>query len=260
MNKRNLEVRKGPITEVLINRPHVANCLDCATWAELLETFRCLDEDDEVRVIILRGQGEKAFAAGSDIREMATMSPHDAARFDEVCHRAHVAVLSTGKPVIAAINGVALGGGCTLAAACDFRIASTRARLGLPEINLGIMPGAGGLELVVRLIGVSKAKRLIYTGEIIGAEEALSIGLVDRVVPDDQLLSEVSSFASSLAEKSPFSLRMAKSAVGISAGLVRDTGFAYDTLGFAICTATEEKKQAMAEFLSKRAQSNREAR
>ncbi len=241
----------GAVTEVVINRPQAANSLNRATWREVVETFRRLDEDDDVRAIVLRGQGEKAFAAGSDIKEMAAMAPHEGARFDELCHRAHMAVLSTGKPVVAAINGVALGGGCTLAAACDFRIASTTARLGLPEVNLGIMPGAGGLEIVVRLIGLSQAKRMVFTGELLSADEAFSIGLVDRVVPPERLLEEARILAASLAEKPPFSLRMAKAALGVAAGLVKDTAFAYDTLGFAICNSTREKQEAMERFVAK---------
>lgn len=251
MGDSNLEVRRGEITEIIVNRPQAANSLNKEAWREIVDTFRGLDEDEAVRVVILRGQGEKAFIAGSDIGEMVKMQPHEAAYFDEVCHRAHRAILGLGKPVIAAINGVAFGGGCTLAAACDFRICSNKARLGLPEVNLGIMPGAGGLKIVTRLIGPAKTKQLVFTGAVIPADEALAIGLVDRVVEADRLMDEVRAFAATLAEKSPYSLRLAKSAIGEYADLNQDSGFAYDTLGFAICTATEEKKAAMQKFLFK---------
>jgi enoyl-CoA hydratase len=251
MDNRNLEVHHGEITEVIINRAKVANSLNKESWKEIVATFRLLDEDDTVRVVILCGQGEKAFIAGSDISEMIKMQPHEAAYFDEICHRAHMAVLNLGKPVIAAINGVAFGGGCTLAAACDFRICSSRARLGLPEIGLGIMPGAGGLKIVTKLIGAAKTKQLALTGKIIQAEEALAIGLVDRVVEADRLMDDARAFAQTFVEKSAYSLRFAKSAIGLYSGLSHDLGFAYDTLGFAVCTSTEEKKQAMTKFLSK---------
>lgn len=251
MNTSNLEIHNGKITEVIINRPQVANSLNSEAWKEIITTFRQLDEDDTVRVVILKGQGEKAFIAGSDISSMVNMQPHEAAYFDENCHRAHMAVLGIGKPVIAAVNGVAFGGGCTLAAACDFRICSSKARFGLPEVNLGIMPGAGGLKIVTKLIGPTKTKQLVFTGEIIQAEQALAIGLVDRVVEPDKLMDEVRAFANALAEKSAYSLRLAKSAIGVYSELNGDLGFAYDTLGFAICTSTEEKKQAMTKFLNK---------
>ncbi|HBG16373.1 MAG TPA: crotonase [Firmicutes bacterium] len=251
MSGSNLLVNKGIITEVIVNRAHAANSLNNEAWQELVHTFRAIDEDDSIRVVILRGQGEKAFIAGSDISQMVKMEPHEAACFDELCHRAHMAILGLSKPVIAAINGVALGGGCTLAAACDFRIAREKARLGLPEINLGIMPGAGGLKIVSRLIGPAKTKQLVYTGDLIQADEALTIGLVDRVVEAEQLNDEARAFAEKLAEKSPYSLRLAKSAIGEYTGLNKELGFAYDTLGFAICTSTEEKKEAMTKFLNK---------
>jgi enoyl-CoA hydratase len=251
MSDKSLIINRGDITEVIVNRPRVANSLNRESWQEIVEAFRQLDEDDLVRVIILRGQGEKAFIAGSDISEMVNMLPHEAAYFDEICHRAHNAILSIGKPVIAAINGVAFGGGCTLAAACDFRICSSKARLGLPEINLGIMPGAGGIKIVTHLIGSAKTKQLIFTGDILQAEEALSIGLVDRVVPLEDLLNVVRALAEKIANKSCYSLRLAKSAIGWYSGLNQNSGFAYDTLGFAICTSTAEKKLAMEKFLAK---------
>jgi enoyl-CoA hydratase/carnithine racemase len=197
---------------VTINRPNKLNALNKLVKSELADVLAKLDRDAQVDIIILTGAGDKSFIAGDDIAEFPTRTQADFLPFQELT----LQIETLKKPVIAAINGYALGGGCELALACDFRIASTSTRFGLPEINLGIIPGAGGTQRLPKLIGKSRALELIMTGEPIDATAAKEIGLIDKLVPPQDLLEETLKFARKLLEKSQLSIQAAKQAVNYS--------------------------------------------
>jgi len=180
-------MEKG-IALVMINRPEALNALNSQVFTELRQIFTELEKDDRVRVIILSGEGEKAFAAGSDVTEMQKCSVIEARGFAMLANRTQGKIEAFPKPVIAAVNGFALGGGCEVAMSCDIRIASTSAKFGQPEINLGLIPGGGGTQRLARLIGLGRAKELVYSGEIIDAQRAYEIGLVNKVVPPENSL------------------------------------------------------------------------
>src|SRR5713226_3855418 len=204
--------KRGRIAIVTVNRPDKLNALNIATRNDILAAFEQLEHDDEVRVVIITGAGEKAFIAGADINEFAGMTAIKQ-RTVMKGRRAFDSVEDFPKPVIAMINGFALGGGCELALSCDIRIASSKAKLGQPEIKLGIIPGGGGTQRLTRLIGEGKAMELILTGDLIDASHAKEIGLVNTVVPVADLRSTVVELATRIADKSPIALRMAKDAV-----------------------------------------------
>lgn len=234
-----------------INRPDKRNALNGATRAALLAQLDALRGRDDVRVVVITGAGDKAFVAGADIGEFEGRSAVDQFRvmrsgtiFD--------AVESFPKPVIAMINGFALGGGCELAMACDIRIAADSARLGQPEINLGIIPGGGGTQRLPRLVGSGQACKLLFTGELIDAAEALRIGLVDEVVPAHELRDRVDALARSIAEKSPIALQLIKEAVRASHRTSLDEGLRQETTLFGIAFASEDKQEGVAAFLAKR--------
>jgi enoyl-CoA hydratase len=178
------------IAIVTINRPEALNALNDIVFKELGNSFEEMEKDDQVRVVILTGEGEKAFAAGSDITEMQRYSVLEAREFAVLANRTQEKIERFTKPVIAAINGFALGGGCELAMACDIRIAATNAKFGQPEINLGLIPGGGGTQRLARLIGVGRAKEMVYSGKIIDAECACEWGLVNRIVTQDELIND----------------------------------------------------------------------
>lgn len=248
----NFLMERGPIARLTITRKAVANSLDQQAWRELYEVLVDLSLDKEIKVVVLTGEGPKAFCAGSDISEMVGKGAWESTWFDDICHKAHNEILRMNKPVVAALNGIALGGGCTLACACDFRIAVETARMGLPELGLGIIPGAGGLDVVVKLIGAAKARSLVYSGELLNAQHALEIGMVDRVVTTEEFESQVREFSESLAKRTHASLALAKMAINRSSGLISESGIPYDTIGFALCSATEEKRMMMEEFLERK--------
>ncbi|HYK89938.1 MAG TPA: enoyl-CoA hydratase-related protein, partial [Acidobacteriota bacterium] len=219
MSSENLILeRRGRVAVIRVNRPDKMNALNVATRRELLAAFEQLRNDSEVRVAVITGAGDKAFIAGADISEFSggtALGQREVMRN----HRAFDIVEDFPKPVIAMINGYALGGGCELALACDIRIASTKAKLGQPEIKLGIIPGGGGTQRLPRLIGEGKAMELILTGDMIGAEEALQLGLVNRVVSPEELESKTIELANRIAEMSPVALMAAKQAVKNAARL-----------------------------------------
>ncbi|HXV87325.1 MAG TPA: enoyl-CoA hydratase-related protein [Gemmatimonadales bacterium] len=240
------------VATVTINRPEKRNALNQATRAAFLEALEALRQDDAARVVIVTGAGDKAFIAGADIAEFQGRSPVDQFRvmrewsvFD--------AVDAFPKPVIAAINGFCLGGGCELAMACDIRIASDTARLGQPEVNLGILPGGGGTQRLPRLVGMGNAFRLLYTGDLIDAGEALRIGLVDQVVPAADLMERVQALARAIAAKSPVALRLIKEAVRASVRAPLDEGLRHEATLFGLAFASEDKAEGVAAFLAKRA-------
>jgi len=240
------------VAEVTLHRPEVRNALNEATLRELGEVFTELAGDPAVRVVILTGAGERAFAAGGDIAAVVDFSPLQARDFARLAQEVLDRVEQCGKPVIAAINGFAVGGGCELAMACDLRIAAETARFGQPEINLGILAGWAGTQRLPRLVGKGRALELLLTGELIGAQEAWRIGLVNRVVPAAELLSTARELARTLAAKPPVAARLTKSAVhnGLEMDSSRAAGLEADL--FALCFATSDQKEGMRAFLEKR--------
>ncbi len=236
---------------VKMNRPDALNALNTETLWELSKAISHLSESNGVRVIVITGEG-KAFVAGADIAEMKDMSGDQAREFSKSGQKVFDLIARTEKPVIAAVNGFALGGGCELVLACDIRIASEKAKLGQPEVNLGVIPGFAGTQRLSRLVGVAKAKEMILTGDMVDAQTALSIGLVNQVVPADQLMDVCMELANKIASKGPVAVKLAKRVIneGIEARL--DEGSAYETRDFAECFATGEAKEGMSAFLEKR--------
>jgi len=237
---------------VTINRPASLNALNGEVYAELYELFQEIENDSEVRVVILTGSGEKAFVAGADVPEMQPQNTVEISSFIEKDRKASDRIYTLSKPVIAAINGYALGGGCELAMCCDLRIASENARFGQPEINLGIIPGAGGTQRLTRLIGMTRAKELLYTGDMIDANTALMMGLVNKVVPPDSLMTEVKELARKLLTKSSRILAIIKAATTSGANMSLPDGLDLEAQCFALCFATEDQKEGMKAFMEKR--------
>ena len=241
----------GRVAIITINRPDKRNALNGATRTALIGALDAIRHDDAVRVVVLTGSGDKAFVAGADIGEFEGRTPVDQFRvmkgpsvFD--------AVESFPKPVIAMINGFALGGGCELAMACDFRVAAHPARLGQPEVNLGIIPGGGGTQRLPRLVGSGNAYKLLFTGELIDAVEAFRIGLVDEVVPAAQLRDRVMALAATIAEKSPVALQLIKEAVRGSLRTSLDDGLRLETALFGVGFASADKAEGVRAFGEKR--------
>ncbi len=244
--------RDGAVAVLVIDRPEKRNALSAAVRRELLAALDALRDDAEVRVLVVTGAGEKAFVAGADIAEFAERTPLEQ-RAAMTGRRVFDEIAAYPKPVIAMINGFCLGGGCELALACDLRIASDTAKLGQPEINLGIIPGGGGTQRLPRVVGTGQAMRLVLAGEIIPAAEALRIGLVDLVHPAAELRERTMELARAMATKSPVALQMAKSAVRAAAEMPMAAGLAYETELFATCFASDDKREGVAAFLEKRA-------
>jgi len=234
-----------------VNRPDKLNALNIATRNDILAAFEQLEHDDEVRVVIITGAGEKAFIAGADINEFAGMTAIKQ-RTVMKGRRAFDSVEDFPKPVIAMINGFALGGGCELALSCDIRIASSKAKLGQPEIKLGIIPGGGGTQRLTRLIGEGKAMELILTGDMISAEEAEQLGLVNHVFAPEELESKTMELANKIADMSPIALAMAKAAVKNAARLDLRAGLEAEVDLFALCFSSEDKEEGVRAFIEKR--------
>jgi enoyl-CoA hydratase len=216
---------------------------------QLCDALETLDRDDAIRCVVVTGN-ERAFAAGADIAEMATATPIDMLRTNRIAQWDRVRRIS--KPVIAAVSGWCLGGGCELAMALDLIVAGESARFGQPEINLGVIPGAGGTQRLTRAIGKSRAMEMILTGEPIDAREALRLGLVSRVVPDELLVEDALTLAASIATKSPLALRLAKEAVNIAYEMSLADGVAHERRLFYLLFASEDQKEGMAAFVEKR--------
>lgn len=239
------------VAVITIDRQEKRNALNSTVRAELVAALDAFRDDDSVRVLVITGAGEKAFVAGADIGEFAERTPLEQ-RATMTGRRVFDEVAAWPKPVIAMINGFCLGGGCELALACDIRIASDAARLGQPEINLGIIPGGGGTQRLPRVVGMGQAMRLVLSGELVDAAEALRIGLVDVVHPAAELRDRTLEFARRMAEKSPVALRMAKSAVRAAAEMPLAAGLAYETELFVTAFASDDKREGIAAFLGKR--------
>jgi enoyl-CoA hydratase len=243
--------RRGRVAIITINRPEKLNALNIKTREEGAALIEELRSDDSVGVVVITGAGEKAFVAGADIAEFAgrtAMMQRDVM----VSRSLFNAIDSFPKPVIAMINGYCLGGGCELALACDIRIASENASFGQPEIKLGIIPGGGGTQRLTRLVGEGKAMEMILTGEIIDAGTAFAIGLVNHVVPLDQLEAKTLEIASRIAEKSPIAVSLAKEAVKIASRSNLDEGLRREVDLFALCFSSEDKDEGVSAFLEKR--------
>ena len=244
--------RDGAVLIVTINRPDKLNALNRATLSELDRAMADAGADDSVRVAIVTGAGEKAFVAGADIKELSSLSPVEArehARTGQaVCDR----IESLGKPVIAAVNGFALGGGCELAMACTIRLAADNAKFGQPEINLGLIPGFAGSQRLPRIVGKGRALELLLTGNQIGADEAWRIGLVNRVVPAAQLLSEARTLAQTLASKAPVAVRYILDAVHGGLGMSFADAEAHEAAFFGLVYSTDDMREGTRAFLEKR--------
>jgi enoyl-CoA hydratase len=243
--------RRDRVAIITINRPEKRNALNIQTRAEGAAILDELRDDDSIRVVIFTGAGDKAFIAGADIAEFAgrTALQQRAIMLERGLFNA---IDTLPKPVIAMVNGYCLGGGCELALACDIRIASDNASFGQPEINLGIIPGGGGTQRLPRLVGEGKAMEMILTGEIINAQEAFRCGLVNQVVPADQLEAKTMEVANRIAEKSPIALRLAKEGVKLASRSNLDEGLHREVDLFALCFSSEDKDEGVKAFLEKR--------
>jgi enoyl-CoA hydratase len=246
-----MDISEG-IALVTVNRPSAMNAVTAATLAELEGVVAEIARNPDIRAAILTGAGTKAFVAGADISALRDMSSTQARDLALQAHRAYAAIEQSPKPFIAAVNGYALGGGCELAMACDIRIASENAKFGQPEITLGILPGFGGTQRLPRLVGKGRALEIILTGEMVDATEALRIGLVNRVVPQADLLAEARQLARKIAAKGLVAVRLCKEAVGN--GLEMDLGkaCAYEAELFGYSFSTADQKEGMGAFLEKR--------
>jgi enoyl-CoA hydratase len=244
--------KENGIGTVTINRPQAANAMNDLAYSELLQLFQEIEQDKEVRVVILTGAGEKAFVAGTDITNMAKLSAAEARAFAYKLKKTFDLIWNMDKPIIAAVNGYALGGGAELALSADIIIASENAKFGQLEINVGIIPGSGGTQRLQRLIGINRAKELIYTGKMIDAKTAYEYGMVNKVVPIADLMKEARTLANTLLEKSSAILKLAKSAINNGANVDLNTGLNIEIECFSQCFATEDQKEAMAAFLEKR--------
>jgi len=244
--------QSGAVAIVTVNRPKVLNALNAPTLDELRRAALDLKRDDSVRVIVLTGAGEKSFIAGADINELAVQTPTGGR--EHALQGQHVFDLfeNLGKPVIAAINGYALGGGCELAMACTLRIAADTAKIGQPEVNLGIIPGYAGTQRLARLVGKGKAMELILTGMQISAAEAERIGLVNRVVPAASLMSEVRSLAASLANNAPIAMRYIINAINKGLEMPFAEACVFEATLFGLVASTEDMREGTRAFLEKR--------
>lgn len=245
------QVEKG-IATVTFNRPQVLNALNSELLKEFSHALDKVAADEDVRVLILTGAGEKSFVAGADIKELATFNALQAKRFSESGHALLNKLQTMPIPVIAAVNGFALGGGSEIALACDFIFASENAMFGQPEINLGIIPGFGGTQRLPRLVGKNRAKELIFTGKMINADEAYTIGLVNIVCPQQQLMEEVIKTARTMAAKGKVTLRAAKQAINSGMNVDLATGCSIETDAFALCMDSPDAKEGTSAFLEKR--------
>jgi len=244
--------KKGRVATITLNRPDVLNAINRELVGELGEAFDDVAKDDAIGVMILTGAGDKAFAAGADISELVEHDPLSGQAMAERGQRVLRRLETMGKPSIAAVNGFALGGGCEIAMACTIRIASDRAKLGQPEVNLGVIPGYAGTQRLSRLVGKGVAMDLTLTGRMVNAEEALRIGLVTQVVAHDELLAAAQSIAETLLQKGPLALRAAMDVVDRGYDLGFDDACKLEATSFGVLCASEDMKEGLSAFLEKR--------
>src|SRR5580704_1814375 len=243
---------KNHIAYITIDRPKVLNALNMATMQEIKQAFVAAKDDAEVRVVILTGGGEKAFVAGADIGELSQHSPVSAKEYTHKGQAIIDAIENLGKPVIASINGFALGGGCELAMACTMRLASENAKLGQPEVKLGLLPGYGGTQRLSRLVGKGVAMQLVLTGEMITAAEALRIGLVNEVTPAAELIPRAEAIAQKIIANGPLAVQYTMEAVNRGMEMTLAEGLYVEAVLFAVACASEDKKEGTTAFLEKR--------
>jgi enoyl-CoA hydratase len=244
--------RQENIAWLTFNRPEALNALNTEVNLALTDCLNRAEADPEVRVIILKGSGNKAFVAGADIKEMMTMSAMEAREHAIRAKKVTDTIWNLKKPVIAAIQGFCLGGGLEYALACDLRIATENAKFGLPEINLGIMPGGAGTQRLARLVGLTKAKELCLTGGMIDAGQAMTFGILNAVCPQDNLLSEAAALAKKIASKSPHAVTLIKSSINKGTEMDLESAALFEIDCFGLCFSTDEQKLGMQAFVSKK--------
>lgn len=245
------EIAEG-IARVTINRPESLNALNSRVLDDLECALYELELDKSVLVVILTGAGEKSFVAGGDIKEMAAMNAFEGHRFAAKGQRVILSIEKMSKPVIAAVNGYALGGGLELALACDIIYASENAKLGFPEVTLGVIPGFGGTQNISRLIGPNRSKELVYSGRVITAQKALNWGIVNELFPQAELAGKVQELAREIAKNGSLAVGYAKSAIVNGLNMTKEDGFRYESSLFGVLCATEDKKEGMGAFVEKR--------
>jgi enoyl-CoA hydratase/carnithine racemase len=244
--------RRENLAYITINRPEKLNALNQAAISELRDCFDIIQQDQETRAVIVSGAGEKAFVSGADVAELAKLTALTSRETSRRVQAVFDSIENLGKPVIAAIRGYALGGGCELAMACTLRVASESARFGQPEVKLGLIPGYGGTQRLARLIGKGRAMELILTGELLSAQEAYRIGLVNRVVPETDLLSVAESMARKIAANAPLAVKFSIDAVNRGVEMPQEDGEFLEATLFGLCCATEDMKEGTRAFLEKR--------
>ena len=236
---------------VKINRPTKLNAMNIDVAREIISTFQQLDKDDSVKVIVLTGEGDKAFSAGADIEYMSKISADESEVYAKLGQEVTATVENVSKPTIAAVNGFALGGGCEVAMSCDIRIASENARMGQPEVTIGIPPGWGGTQRLMRIVGIAKAKELVYTGKMIKADVAKEIGLVNQVVPLASLQEEALKMAQQIAGCSTMGVQMSKVAINKGRNADLDTGLSIELLAWRNCFTHPDREERMTAFVNK---------
>lgn len=244
--------KQNGIAQLTINSPRTLNALNSTVLSQLECAFYELDRDDEVKVVVLTGAGEKAFVAGADIKEMAQMNAFAGHHFGLAGQRVMLFIEKMKKPVIAAVNGYALGGGLELALACDFIYASEKAKLGFPEVTLGIMPGFGGTQNLARRIGSARANELIFTGKMLDAAQACSWGIVNEVFAPEELLPKALETASAIAGVGTLGVAYAKNAIANGLNMSKEDGFRYEASLFGVLFDTEDQREGMGAFVEKR--------
>jgi enoyl-CoA hydratase len=244
--------RSGPVAVVTVNKPDVLNILDTPTVLEIEHCFGALASDREVSVVIITGAGEKAFIAGGDIKEMSVKNSIDGREYGRNGQRALFAIENCPKPVVAAVNGYALGGGTELAMACDIILASEKAVFGQPEVKLGITPGFAGTQRMPRIVGRGRGKELVFSGRNIKADEALRIGLANRVYPPEKLMEEALKLASQIAANGQLAVRSCKELINFAMDNDQDSGLAKEADAFGVCFDTQDQKEGMKAFGEKR--------
>jgi enoyl-CoA hydratase len=245
--------KNGGIAYVTINRPKVLNALNTPTWTDLRTAFEDARDDSMVRGVILTGAGDKAFIAGADISELAHVSAVQAEQSSRFGQKVLDLIENLGKPVVAAVNGFALGGGCETAMACTIRIAVETAKFGQPEVSLGLVPGGGGTQRLPRLVGKGRALQLILSGEMISAQEAHRIGLINEIVPAADLITRAEAILKRIASNAPIAVKYALDAVNKGLETSQSEGLALEASYFGLCAATEDKAEGTSAFLQKRA-------
>jgi len=240
------------VAVITLDRPKVLNAINLETMLEFNNAINKCKDDESIKVVILTGAGDKAFVVGADVTEFKDKSPAEVMKFTELGHDTLRLMETMGKPVIAAVNGFALGGGTEISMACDIRFASDKARFGQPEILLGFIPGWGGTQRLARLVGIGRAKELIMSGEQITAQRAYEIGLVNKVFPAERLMEEAKKFAQKLVGMPPFAIKMAKHAINYGYDLSLDNAINLEIQCNAQCFSTQDLKEGVAAFLEKR--------